>query len=221
MKKIVKPTLFIFILICGACLWGCTGAVDSATKDANDSIADASASIDSITDASAIADTIAVDSIDGESDGVPEPNLNIWDDDIKITWHHITKTLYEVEFTSPKLKQDIANYIDSLAKRDEYIAESPYFELYIDSTDVSIQTRHGQDGIDCQEGIDNRSFNWILGYSIIGERIAIVSRRSLFVTNTNKNPLELRFDWYTTTHYMLEINDEGWCGFDINPEDYN
>lgn len=222
MKKRFKQTLCIPLLVCGVCLWGCTGAGDSGAKDASDSLTEASAIIDSVEDASAIADTIAVDSIDRESEDSSQSPAYHGNGKNIFTWHHITKTLYEVEFTNPKLKQDIANYIDSLAKRDEYIAESPYFDLYIDSIQVLIQTWHSRDdGIDHQEGSVNDSFDWILGYSNIGERIAIVDRSSLFVTGTHKNPLELRFDWYTKTYDIIEINDAGWCGFRINPEDYN
>lgn len=199
-----------------------------------------------LSNVSVAVDTPSVDSIGKEVTDSSKHSVRGGDGEVIITWHHITKTLYEVELCSPKLKEDIAKFIESEAefeaKFDElFIVESPYFELYLDSTKVLVQTRLSREGggVDFGYWPERYNFDWILGYAKIGSRIALVSKITYdsiwstkvskdapFVTCTNENPIEIGFDWYTGTYngpgiYVFsDIDDRGWCGFRISPEDY-
>lgn len=228
-------------------LCGCNGSRTSDSRDAIDSLTDASATVDTVIDAKA--DTVCVDSLEKESE---EDEEHLGDEyGYVTTWHDLTKTLYEVEFCDHKLKQDITRYIDSMEKRSSFLAEANYFVLSISKitgthaesgerfvkTAVSIDAKHvdsvvwlGAYFVNGTHHTTNKPINPtndILGYSIFGRRIAIVCKMP-FAVDTKNNPMQFDFRWAVETKVdpnprkvrIDAINDEGWYGFSISQDEY-
>lgn len=209
----------LLLSLCILMLCGCNGSRTSESRDAIDSLTDASATVDTVdTVIDAKADTVCVDSLEKESEEAEE---HLGDEYGYVTTrHNLTKTLYEVEFCGPKLKQDIAECVNSFDKRSEFLASAHYFNL---ETYVNIEALFGQDTVNYM--VYNPMHEPILGYYVFGQRTAIVYKTP-FAVNTNKNPINLEFKWYTwivvdPSNAIIDVaDDSGLYGFKINPEDY-
>lgn len=188
----------ISLNLCILFLCGCNCPRQTESDDTIDSLTKTSVIIDTAKEFYDIVDTNNVDSLATESDC----NINDGDKGGTITWHHFSKTLYEVEFINRDVEESIIEYIDSVGKRWEDLRDSRVVTISIgpctydvDLTAVTIESMDAdQDGIDLGESSNISGF----GYSVLGERIALVSP-STHTINTGQNPRQMDFKYYTTT----------------------
>lgn len=207
--------------LCSIIFCGCIGSLTPESKDEEDSLTNASDLIDTKKVVRSTADTINIDSIDKNSERSP-----------KNKWYHLTKTMYEVEFRSDKLKQDIIESIDSIDNRYTDFQKERYISLNIYDNITTTYGLQEWDGIFCGTySTPTQPCDNILGYYIIGSHIAIVTTTP-FAVSTTKNPKTMHFKWYDTTTFTSDENDpdatlvlinmfdDNYFILPINPENY-
>lgn len=202
--------------MCIFLLCGCKKLQSSGSKDTNASCVETSVVIDTVKGNNEITDTTSLDSL-MESGGY---GGGIGGSSVKWERHHFSKILYEIEFLYPGLEDSIIEYIDSIGKRDEYLANADVYKMYIDEylydnnlTCVTITPLDiDQDGIDLEKSSSIDGY----GYAIIRNRIALVSKSS-YTTCTGKNPRQMDFKYYTITY---ERPEDIWYTIDMIDNEY-